>query len=155
MPRPCFLVWLALARFLVSAPLGNCKNMGRRMERILALDVGLTTGYAVLDIENNLVEYGIILEDEYAEHLMALVHTHTFSYIVGERPVIFRGDLGNRLTSIIMVTHNLFGEKVKWVGPDAWKPTPFGRAEVPDKIETHTKDAIRLGLWYSAWLKRS
>lgn len=154
MPRPCFLVWLALAGFLITAPLGTYNAMGRRMERILALDLGLTTGYAVSDIEDNLHDYGVILEDELGDHLMMLTVTHTFSYVVAEKPVIFRGDLGNRLQDVTMATHRLFQDKVKWIGPDAWKPTPFGHAEVPDGISTHTKDAIRIGLWYSNFLKR-
>lgn len=124
------------------------------MERILALDLGLTTGYAVSDIEDNLHDYGVILEDEFAEHLMMLIHTHTFSYFVAEKPVVFRGELGNRLTEVIMATHRICGDSIKWIGPDAWKPTPFGQAEVPSGIAVHTKDAIRIGLWYSNFLKR-
>lgn len=126
------------------------------MERLISLDLGLTTGYAVLDIESNIVEHGVLLEDTLSEGLQDLIRKHTFSYAVVEKPVIFRGELGDKLTEVIFTTNHFFpASTARWVGPDAWKPTPYGQAEVPKGITTHERDAIRMGLWFIAWLKRS
>lgn len=125
------------------------------MERYISLDLGLTTGYAVFDIEDNLVEWGDFAEDDYGHQLQTLVHKHTPSYSVAERPVIFRGELGDRLTEITLATGAILGTQVKWVTASAWKPTPFSRVECPEGCSVHARDAIRLGSWFGAWLKRS
>jgi len=125
--------------------------------RIIALDLGLTTGYAVLDMGNNLHGHGVFTEEDLDTGIVLLLSKYTPTYTVCERPVVFRGELGDKLQKVILTADRLlspFGTN-KWIGPDVWKPTPHGRAEVPKKITAHERDAIRMGLWFVSWLKRS
>jgi hypothetical protein len=127
-----------------------------RVPRFLSLDLGITTGYAVYDLYGPvLVDYGDIEEEEFSGTLQRLVRAHTPSYSVAERPVIFRGELGDRLQKIINGTTFCLYPELLLVDPARWKPTPYGKAEVPKGISQHARDAIRLGLWFENYLKGS
>jgi hypothetical protein len=125
-----------------------------RVPRFLSLDLGITTGYAIYNLYGpELVEYGDIDEEVFPDTLQRMIRAHTFSYSVAERPVIFRGELGDRLQSIVSWTTGYLYPELLFVDPARWKPTPYSRAEVPKGISQHSKDAIRLGLWFENYLK--
>lgn len=127
-----------------------------RVPRFLSLDLGITTGYAIYNLWGpELVEYGDIGEEEFPDALKTLIHGHTFSYSVAERPVIFRGELGDRLQAVVSCATALLYPELLLVDPARWKPTPYGKVEVPKGISQHSKDAIRLGLWFENYLKGS
>ena len=78
------------------------------MPKILSLDLGITTGYAVYQTPGSyLLEYGDILEENFIQDVRGLTLKYTPTHAVAESPVIFRGELGDRLQNIIVQTRNL------------------------------------------------
>ena len=125
--------------------------------KILALDLGITTGYAVFDsdLEVNLpVEYGEIKDTDLEYRLKQLKLAYLVTHSVCERPVIIRGKLGSRLEELLSIVRVQLDHQVQFVDPAQWKPTPWGKATTPPKLSTHARDAIRLGLWYRASLQK-
>lgn len=127
------------------------------MKKLLALDLGITTGYAVfkMDGSEDPVEYGEILEHDLGDRLRQIMLGHLISYSVCEDPVIVRGGLGDRLAALLAVVNIVCTRQVKHIGPAQWKQTPFSRTPCPRGTSTHVKDAIRLGRWYRHSLNRS
>ena len=121
--------------------------------KLLSLDLGITTGYAVLDedlvIEANTAHYSV-----FEKVLKGLRDDYLISFSVAERPVIIRGQLGDQLQEIINITSHELMRQVVFVDPAQWKPTLWGKYPLPRGTSPHVKDAIRLGLWYHASLKR-
>lgn len=123
-------------------------------KRILALDIGITTGFAILYNEPGMTiveEYGEIMEDWYQETLKSF-NARLISHSIAERPVIIRGQLGDRLAHLIAVTEEEL-PGVKMVDPAQWKSSPAKDHPTPRGTSTHIKDAIRLGVWYAWQLK--
>ena len=126
------------------------------MPKILSLDLGLTTGYAVYQRPGpHLLECGDIAEEEFERNLKVLLRKYTPSEVVAEAPVIVRGELGNRLQGVMTHAHSILHPHVLFVDAARWKPTPFAKAECPKGLSQHARDAIRLGLWFDNFLKRS
>lgn len=126
------------------------------MPKILSLDLGITTGYAVYHRPGPvLLACGDIPEESFDLDLKALVREHTPSEVVAESPVIVRGELGNRLQTIVTHAHVILHPHVLFVDAARWKPTPFAKAECPKGLSQHARDAIRLGLWFDNFLQRT
>ena len=126
------------------------------MPKILSLDLGITTGYAVYHRPGPvLLACGDIPEESFDLDLKALVREHTPSEVVAESPVIVRGELGNRLQTIVTHAHVILHPHVLFVDAARWKPTPFAKAECPKGLSQHARDAIRLGLWFDNFLRRT
>lgn len=125
-------------------------------EHVLALDLGVTTGYAVSSIERpdpdaiiwQLLAYGNIEATGYEQELKNLLDRWRPGYVVAERVVIYRGSLGDQLQKVMAITTQVLGSRVEFVDPARWKATPFKNHPTPRFLTTHTKDAYRLGAWY-------
>jgi hypothetical protein len=128
------------------------------VKTLLSLDLGLTTGYAVIlffpeapgDLEKDaqLHEHGVLEYGTYRSQLSNLLSRHYISHYVAESPVIIRGQLGTQLQEIITHTKSVLIRQVEFVDPTRWKSTPFKRYPTPKKLTPHERDAIRLGMWY-------
>lgn len=126
------------------------------MPKILALDLGITTGYAVYETPgSHLLDYGDISEESFIQGIRGLTLQYTPENVVAESPVVFRGELGDRLQEIIIQTRNLLHPHVLFVDAARWKPTPFAKAKCPKGLSQHARDAIRLGLWFENYLRRT
>lgn len=124
-------------------------------KRCLSLDLGITTGYAVLsfslsdDPEITIEDHGVLGFDAYRSSLSLLLGKHKISYSVAEQPALtFRGQLGNQLQQVVLHTSQVLMRQVELVDPAQWKPTPFKKYPTPPRISPHERDAIRLGVWY-------
>lgn len=119
------------------------------MRNLIALDLGITTGFAVLDQKGEFVDWGTIDYDDYESDLKHLRDRYRVSWSVAERPVIVRGSLGDRLQEVVAITSRELMAQVVLVDPSSWKQTPWSKAKPPaPKLTTHERDAARLGLWY-------
>lgn len=118
-------------------------------KRMLVLDIGITTGYAVFTIETrDLMEYGEITEHAYRQELKRLRDQHTVSRSIAERPLIVRGPLGNRLQKLIAITDQELMRQIEYCEAKDWKPSPAAKKPTPRGTSQHIKDAIRIGYWY-------
>ncbi len=115
---------------------------------LLTLDVGLTTGYALYrgDI---LVEAGSIGDQNLDEALKVLrAKTHGNGTVIAERTVAPpNSGLGRRLNEIERLVVGAFPH-VQWISAHDWKPSPARRYQVPKTYGKHTKDAIRMAVWW-------
>lgn len=128
----------------------------QKVPKILSLDLGITTGYAVYQKPGpHLIACGDIGEDKFDLDLKALVRKFTPAEVVVEAPVIVRGELGNRLQALVTHAHVILHPHVLFVDAARWKPTPFAKAECPKGLSQHARDAIRLGLWFDNYLQRT
>lgn len=118
---------------------------------LLALDVGLTTGYALYrgDI---LVEAGAIGDSVLDDGLKALrAKTHGNGVVVAERTVAPpNSELGRRLRDIERLVAGTFPH-VKWIKAADWKPSPARRYQVPRGHGKHATDAIRIAVWWNRY----
>lgn len=121
----------------------------RMARRLLVLDIGLTTGYAIYMIETgDLMEYGEITEHAYRQELKRLRDQHVVSRSIAERPLIVRGKLGDRLQKLIAITDQELMRQIEYCEAKDWKPSPSSKHPTPRGTSQHIKDAIRIGHWY-------
>lgn len=121
------------------------------MKKVLSLDLGITTGFAVYTWDGVLLEHGNIDAEVYAERLRHLRDDWIVSRSVAELPVIIRGPLGDALQRVIATTERELMRQVDFVTPSSWKQTPYRKLDPPQgKLTPHERDAIRLGAWYIA-----
>ena len=118
--------------------------------RLLSLDLGLTTGWALLDEDGVVLNCGDVEQERYKEWLKGFIYEWEPDASVVEKPVIIRGPLGDQLAEIIQDTLLEALHPIHFVTPAEWKQHPIAKAKVPRKVSAHTKDAIRMGIW---WLK--
>lgn len=127
------------------------------MKYLLSLDVGITTGFAVLSLPSfdapDLIENGAVQKHGLREELKRLLRQYLISYSVAERPVIVRGPLGDNLQECMAIVNAELPRQVEWVDPAQWKSTPFAKTPCPRNLTPHERDAIRLGRWYAYRLK--
>lgn len=114
--------------------------------RILALDLGLTTGWACVDERANVLGLGQIPYQD-PEAFVNLVSHYKPDHVVVEPPVIIRGPLGEKLTGVITHVRSIIPGAVD-VDPAQWKNSWWGDAEVPRASSQHEKDALRMAYWY-------
>jgi len=121
-------------------------------ETLLTLDLGVTTGWAVFQ-NRELVNYSqtTMLNSD----LPLLLAEYNPDIVILEKPVIFRGPLGDDLQKIIALAHYFAnGRTVIECEPSDWKPTPAAKSPVPKGTSQHEKDAIRMGLCFiQYWLQ--
>jgi hypothetical protein len=124
--------------------------------RILALDLGVTTGWASLyrwksDGMATVVSSGILTYEQYTAQLPLLLSTWDFDHIVMENPLLIaRGQLRSQLENVIAWTMSAIGEtpRTEILASD-WKGTKYAKMKLPRGLTTHERDAIRLGTWFS------
>lgn len=121
------------------------------MRTILSLDVGITTGFAVLDVDgleldSTLLVHGTIEASGLEKWLNTLLLMHKPRWSVAEMPIIVRGKLGNQLQKIVITVKRTLDHQVEEITPSEWKPHPLAKTPLPRGLTTHERDAIRLGL---------
>lgn len=118
------------------------------MRKLLSLDLGITTGYAVIWANGELHESGNLNSGFMVTSLAEWITILQPSRSVAELPVIVRGKLGDELQTVVDATKKALTRQVDLVDPAEWKQTPWKKHPLPRGLSTHERDAIRLGLWY-------
>lgn len=124
-------------------------------KRLLSLDLGVTTGYAVHKLDGTLLGWGSFDAANACEMMKDLLHMHgLISYTVAEPPVLMRGPYADVLAYVVARARITYDRQITWVNPAQWKQTPVGRSKLPPELsprpDQHARDAIRIGRW---WLK--
>lgn len=118
--------------------------------KILAVDLGETTGYAVL-VDHALLAYGVLPLDAVSTSQALPGPYEMIDLVVIERPAYReRPDVQERYEKAINMIRLLYGaEKVKVVRPADWMPR-FNHYPLPERgmLKTqHEKDAYRMAHW--------
>ncbi len=123
--------------------------------RILALDLGVTTGWASLyrfkDGGVSPVAEGVFTYEMYTAQLPLILNTWIFDHIVIENPLLIaRGQLRSQLENVMAWTMSAIGDipRTEILASD-WKGTKYAKMKLPRGMTTHERDAIRLGTWFS------
>jgi hypothetical protein len=117
-------------------------------DKLLSLDLGLTTGYAVIWYSGEIHETGNLPWESIDSVLKEWVPLILPTAAVAEAPIIFRGELGRKLESVTDAAKKHLAGRLEIIHPAAWKNSKYKRAKVPRGLTVHERDAIRLGLWY-------
>jgi len=122
---------------------------------LLSLDLGVTTGFAVLDVnppedEYGVIEHGVITLSALEHELHRIMLNHMPRLSVAEKPLIVRGKLGDQLQSTISITERVLYHQVQMWTPSQWKSHPLAKNPLPRGLTPHERDAIRLGFVYRA-----
>lgn len=123
--------------------------------RILALDLGVTTGWASLyrykDRTASTVAEGTIPYPEFTFQLPELLRSWEFSHIVLELPLLIsRGQLRDQLDNVVAWTFTAIGTTPRTeVYASEWKGTKYAKMKMPRGLTPHERDAIRMGHWFS------
>ncbi len=121
---------------------------------LLALDVGITTGYVVMAPKEELLSHGAIDAHELETMLRKL--KKTADYCVAETPnLMHRGEVGDQLRKLMRTVKMVF-PPVLVIDPMMWKNTSVAQTvTVPRKrFKTqHEKDAFIIATWW--WRTRS
>lgn len=123
--------------------------------RILALDLGVTTGWASLyrykDRTASTVAEGTIPYSEFTFQLPELLRSWEFSHIVLELPLLIsRGQLRDQLDNVVAWTFTAIGTTPRTeVYASEWKGTKYAKMKMPRGLTPHERDAIRMGHWFS------
>lgn len=122
--------------------------------RVLALDLGVTTGWACLSEPAPEVarvgNSGILTYEQYTAQLPMLLETWDLSHIVIENPLLIaRGQLRSQLENVVAWTMSAIGEIPRTVIlASDWKGTKYAKMKLPRGLTSHERDAIRLGTWF-------
>lgn len=123
--------------------------------RILALDLGVTTGWASLyrnkDGLSEVVASGTLSYAGYQTELKVILDSWEFDHIVVEMPLlIFRGQLRDQLENVTAWTMSVIGDRRRSeVYASDWKQTKFAKRKVARGLTTHERDACRMGMWFA------
>lgn len=121
----------------------------------MSLDLGITTGWAVFKYGEK--EYELALcgdADQYAlgDRLVWITGAYGIDIlVVAEKPVVMRGELGDKLKNVVDVAEDHFDGAMEYVDPGTWKPTPVAKTPLPRGWNAHQKDATHLGMWFCVY----
>lgn len=129
--------------------------MSQRLQqrpKVLALDLGVTTGWAYLfdawkrgQPDEIAGEFTIDhFESGYEEILMFWGQP---DFTVIEKPVIFRGPLGDELQGVLWKAAQTLTDPIE-IHPSEWKQHPIAKSIVAKGASQHHKDALRLARWF-------
>lgn len=116
--------------------------------KVLTLDLGMTTGYAVV-VEDSIIAHGLIDIEDFPKDLYCVLDMYDPDLVVVEDPIIIRGDLGNSLRWVLAKCQEMVPDAV-YVRPSEWKPHPISKAPLVGVPTTHERDACHIGLWYTS-----
>lgn len=119
---------------------------------LLTLDLGLTTGFAVLEADGTILTHGTFDWSTLVANCVELLCVYSPRWVVAETPVIIRGPLGDKLTYVVSETRKAIPDLVE-IDPAQWKNSWWSDAPTPRPknkkgISQHQKDALRMGWWY-------
>lgn len=134
---------------------------------ILALDPGITTGWAVIDRSDRMVKgHGVLPPSEIRHWLDTFIRKahstgHSITVVVEKMPRAGGlGELAEQLSSvrrdIQAVTTDVYDLPTVRIPPGEWKNSRVAKtAEVDPSVKTpHERDAIRMGLYAADKLLR-
>ncbi len=122
--------------------------------RILSLDPGMTTGYALINQDGTLLESGNLLNEDLSDSvLVKLEKEENLCVVVEDVPIPTNSKMNRDLMQVKFWMMAHFPQAVQ-VLPGTWKnhlgvanyPLPWG--EEDKGITQHQKDAFRIGIWY-------
>ena len=131
--------------------------MPKQKSQLLTLDLGLTTGYAVLNNNGKVIFKGKYDWRDQERSLKLLLSAYTPTHVLAETPVIIRGPLGEKLDHVVSQVRLIVGSDLIEIDPARWKNSWWGGVRFPGrKMSRHVQDAIRMGWWFlEVELKRS
>lgn len=115
--------------------------------KVLAIDLGRTTGYAYL-VKNRVKTFGTFTDVD--EGYVGLRTLGEPNFVIVEKPILIRGPLGDEMAALIARTEAEYGNTIEYVTAAQWKPHPIthqARKKLKGYSE-HEKDAICIGLWF-------
>ena len=122
--------------------------------KILSLDPGITTGYAILEPNGDLVESGNLCQEDLDDSILVALSSDTnISVVIEDIPIPTRSPMNRQLAEIVSWLDYHF-PKARKVSPGVWKTNlPVANLPIPRKWEnsgmtTHQKDAYRMGVWF-------
>lgn len=121
--------------------------------KILGLDPGLTTGYALLDEGGRLLESGNLELEDFGESILVdLSEDIGVQAVIEETTVDHKNPNFQALNKVILTLDSMFRE-AQYVRPGVWKGhLPIVNLPFPvekfDKPTQHQKDAYRLAYYY-------
>jgi len=118
---------------------------------VLAVDLGITTGFAFFESDGTLLETGCVT----SEHLLSRLKPFaaTSKQIIIERPLLVgQGKLATKLADLILLMKWAYPSAF-WITADRWKGTRSGilaknEAEDLGLPTAHEKDAFAIARWY-------
>ena len=119
---------------------------------LLALDPGITTGWALMRWSGEVIDAGHCLSGKLADTIDSLVARGVTHVVLEELPTPTLSIMNRECLYVKGTLLNRFPEG-KWFRATDWKSTPYARSKVPQeingvKLSKHAKDAMRLGRWY-------
>lgn len=125
--------------------------------RILALDLGVTTGWASIyrskDGMAGIVASGVLSYEGYTAQLPTIISSWEFDHVVMELPLLIaRGQLRDQLDNVVAWTMSAIGTMPRTeVYASDWKATRYAKAHAKAlrRTTSHEKDACRMGLWFT------
>lgn len=124
--------------------------------QILTLDIGVTTGWALLwakgreDDEWGITSCGDAHMDDDLALTLARLQRERPNTVVMEKPLLsFPGPLQHQLRTAVTMAELTFPLHES-VTPAQWKSSPAARYPLPRGTSVHARDAVRMGIW---WLK--
>lgn len=124
------------------------------MSRLLTLDLGLTTGWCVRNMDGSCIAAGHVEwpgEEHLSEMFSFYVQHYLPSYVAIEAPVLIaRGELQGKLAMLIREAKNVYRTNTDWITPAQWKPR-FRDYPLPEDVKLatqHAKDAYRIAQWW-------
>lgn len=126
--------------------------------KVLAIDPGVTTGYAILDLQGNILDSGNVLIDDLSDSIFStLEEGKGLRVVMEELPRGIDSRLRRMLEEVVRFLDTRFPMATKF-SPGMWKSSPEARhplkwaegLEAIDKPSDHEKDAYHIGLYYLA-----
>lgn len=124
------------------------------MGRLLTIDLGITTGWCVREMDGTCVAAGHDGwpgEENLNGMFLSYVNRYLPSYVCIEAPVLIaRGELQGKLAALIREARAVYRSNTDWVTPAEWKPR-FRVHPIPDDVvltTTHARDAYRIAQWW-------
>lgn len=123
--------------------------------RLLALDLGVTTGWASIyrfsDGGASIVANGVCVYEQHEAQIELVLSYWELDHVVIEQPLLsFRGQLRDQLDNVVAWTMSAIGDIPRTtVQPTEWKSTPYAKGKLNRGLSQHERDAIRMGLWFA------
>jgi len=128
------------------------------MKRVLALDPGITTGYAVLSFDGEILDVGELQPNE-VKALKSYVGNSNLEVVIEFTPVPTMSKMNLKLRDVVAKLRLMFPQHHE-IKPGQWKQTPVYRHNVPNEwhgklLSYHMRDAVRIAVYYLTFIRSS